>query len=165
MTQTADRPQTLEAVARQMLDRHHFDGKSQVDALVNALRERFGDASAIPGGLKDTYPTGTFNLPSTTQPTALSQWGGSAGRIAAVHATVSSALHAVSTIKMGPPSETQTGSRSCLDQYGRLYGIKNLAVCDNCAHPTTTRGNPWLPTVGLAENMTAEWIARGGLDF
>jgi len=44
MSYSADRPQTLEAVARQMLERNHFEGEPQVDALVNAMRERFGDA-------------------------------------------------------------------------------------------------------------------------
>ncbi len=44
MPNSADRPRTLEAVAHQMLERNHFDAEPQVDALVAAMRERFGDA-------------------------------------------------------------------------------------------------------------------------
>lgn len=119
-----------------------------------------------PAALNPTnFPGGTFSAEAGGVPTAISGWVGATGRVATIHAAVTSALHAVSTIKMGPPSEKLSGFRSCLDQFGRLYGVKNLAVCDNCVHPTTTRGNPWLPTVGVAENLTSEWIARGGLSF
>ncbi len=40
----AHRPPTLEGVARQMLERRHFQGEPQVDTLVAAMRERFGAA-------------------------------------------------------------------------------------------------------------------------
>lgn len=44
MADSADRPRTLEDVAHQMLARNHFESEPQVDALVAAMRERFGDA-------------------------------------------------------------------------------------------------------------------------
>jgi hypothetical protein len=44
MTDSADRPRTLEDVADQMLERNHFESDPQVDALVSAMRERFGEA-------------------------------------------------------------------------------------------------------------------------
>ena len=44
MPTSADRPQTLEAVAQQMLDRNSFTQAPEVDTLVTAMRERFGSA-------------------------------------------------------------------------------------------------------------------------
>lgn len=137
-----------------------FEVESFVE-LSTVLNARAGDP-AVPGGLQLTYPTGSFTRPTVVQPTSIDQW---AARVATLHSTVTSSLHAVSTVKMGPPSELASGFRSCLDSFGRLYGVKNLAVCDNSIYPTQTRGNPWLPTVAAAENLTAVWIQNGGLSF
>jgi hypothetical protein len=115
-------------------------------------------ASTVAGGLVATYGPQGLSPATALNPVT-------PARIGTIHAGVSTSLHAVSTVKIGPPSEITTGFRSCLDQFGRMYGVKGLAVCDNSVHPTTTRGNPHLPTIGVAENLTAEWIARGGLDF
>ena len=44
MPNSADRPQTLEAVAHQMLEGNRFTAEPEVDTLVAAMRERFGSA-------------------------------------------------------------------------------------------------------------------------
>jgi len=124
--------------------------------LATVLSSKVNDAAVV-DGLRAVFGVSpvTPNVALPVTPT----------KIGIVHATVTTSLHAVSTVKMGPPGELLSGFRTCLDQYGRLYGISNLAVCDNSIYPTHTRANPHLPTVAAAENLTAEWIAHGGLVF
>ena len=133
-----------------------FEAEAFIE-LSTVLSAKLTDAG-VPGGLVATFPTGVASLATVVNPVT-------PAKIASIHAGVTTSLHAVSTVKIGPPSEIAGPFRSCLDQFARVYGVKGLAVCDNSIYPTHTRANPHLPTVAAAENLTAAWIQRGGLFF
>lgn len=145
-------------------DPNAFEVESFVEQST-AVSARFGDPTVVGGLNPTTFPGGSFSLPTVTQPPALSDWGAALGRVATIHGTVGAAVHAVSMVKMGPPSEKLAGFRSCCDSFGRVYGVKNLAVCDLNIYPVTVRATVWLPTVACAENLSAAWIQNAGLDF
>ncbi len=63
----------------------------------------------------------------------------------------------------GPVSHAAASCRSAVDAAGEVQGYAGVSVMDASALPTLPRAHPMMPTLVLAEAMSAEWLRRHGI--
>ena len=72
----------------------------------------------------------------------------------ALRAAVGNYVHAAGSCRMGAAADPMT----VVDERCRVIGYESLVVCDTSVMPNLPRANPCLPTVMIAERVSA-WIA------
>lgn len=76
-----------------------------------------------------------------------------------VQREVSGVYHPVGTCRMGRPDDPQ----AVVDPQGRVIGVQGLRVVDASIMPTIPRGNTNIPTIMVAEKISAEILGDAGL--
>ena len=74
-----------------------------------------------------------------------------------LRATVGDYFHAAGTCRMGAAND----SLAVVDERCRVIGYQSLIVCDASVMPNLPRGNPCMPTVMIAERVSAT-LQSGG---
>jgi 5-(hydroxymethyl)furfural/furfural oxidase len=73
-----------------------------------------------------------------------------------VRANIAGTFHVCGTCRMGSPDDPE----AVVDASGRVHGIEGLRVADASVMPAVPRGNTNIPTIMVAEKLSAA-IAQG----
>jgi 5-(hydroxymethyl)furfural/furfural oxidase len=74
-----------------------------------------------------------------------------------VRQNVAGMFHPVGTCRMGAPNDPN----AVVDPAGRVRGVGGLRVVDASIMPTVTRGNTNIPTIMVAEKISAAMLSAG----